>query len=81
MSGGAGAAACCASSQARPNRRAAELGTTLFGVLLFVALWVVGYAALTGPAWTSWLVGAFTVVVSQTVVRPFNRGPRRAAQN
>jgi VIT1/CCC1 family predicted Fe2+/Mn2+ transporter len=55
--------------------------TTAFGVLLFVAPWVVGYAGLTGAAWTSWLVGVIVVVVSQAVVRPFNRGPRRAIQH
>ena len=55
--------------------------TTAFGVLLFIAPWVVGYAGLTGPAWTSWVVGVLVVVVSQTVVRPFNRAPRHAIQH
>ena len=67
-------------SLARPNVSAAEWGTTLFGVLLFVAPWVVGYASLTGAAWTSWLVGAIVVAVSQTVVRASKRGPRHAIQ-
>jgi hypothetical protein len=68
-------------SLARPNVSAAVWATTAFGVLLFVAPWVVGYAGLIGPAWTSWLVGVLVVVVSQTVVRPFNRAPRRAIQH
>jgi hypothetical protein len=68
-------------SLARPNVDAAVWATTAFGVLLFVAPWVVGYAGLTGPAWTSWLVGVLVVVVSQTVVRPFYRAPRRAIQH
>lgn len=68
-------------SLARPNVSAAVWATTAFGVLLFVAPWVVGYAGLTGPAWTSWLVGVLVVVVSQTVVRPFYRAPRRAIQH
>jgi hypothetical protein len=68
-------------SLARPNVNAAVWATTAFGVLLFVAPWVVGYAGLTGPAWTSWLVGVPVVVVSQTVVRPFYRAPRRAIRH
>jgi hypothetical protein len=68
-------------SLARPKASAAVWATTAFGVLLFVAPWVVGYAGLTGAAWTSWLVGVIVVVVSQAVVRPFNRGPRRATQH
>jgi hypothetical protein len=68
-------------SLARPNVSAAVWATTAFGVLLFVAPWVVGYAGLTGPAWTSWLVGVLVVVVSQTVVRPFNRALRHAIQH
>ena len=68
-------------SLARPNVSAAVWATTAFGVLLFVAPWVVGYAGLTGPAWASWLVGVLVVVVSQTAVRPFNRVPRHAIQH
>ena len=68
-------------SLARPNVSAAEWGSTLIGVLLFVAPWVIGYAGLTGAAWTSWLVGAIVVVVSQTVVRASKLGPRRAIQH
>jgi hypothetical protein len=68
-------------SLARPNVTATEWGTTLFGVLLFVAPWVVGYTGLTGAAWTSWLVGAIVIVVSLTVVRGSNRGARHALQH
>ena len=68
-------------SLARPNVSAAVWATTAFGVLLFVAPWVVGYAGLTGPAWASWLVGVLVVVVSRTAVRPFNRVPRHAIQH
>jgi len=67
-------------SLARPNVTATEWATTLLGVLLFVAPWVVGYTALTGPAWTSWLVGVVVVVVSLTVVRASNRSSRPAIQ-
>jgi hypothetical protein len=68
-------------SLARPHARAAVWATTAFGVLLFVAPWVVGYAGLTGAAWTSWPMGVSVVMVSQTVMRPFNWRPRRAIQH
>ena len=68
-------------SLARPNLIAAEWATTLVGVLLFVAPWVVGYTGLTGAAWTSWLVGAVVVGVSLTEVRASNRGSRQAIQH
>ena len=69
-------------SLARPNVIAAEWGTTLLGVLLFVSPWVVGYTGLTGAAWTSWLVGVLVVVVSLTVVRASShRGSRQAIQH
>jgi hypothetical protein len=68
-------------SLARPDVATAVWATTAFGVLLFVAPWVVGYAGLTGPAWTSWLVGVLVVVVSQTVVGPFSGHSRRAFQH
>jgi hypothetical protein len=68
-------------SLARPNVTATEWATTLLGVLLFVAPWVVGYTGVTGAAWTSWLVGVTVVVVSLTAVRASNRGTRQAIQH
>src|ERR671921_1016325 len=35
----------------------------LFGVLLFVAPWVLSYTDRTGASWTSWVVGAIAVVL------------------
>jgi uncharacterized membrane protein HdeD (DUF308 family) len=40
-----------------------EYAHAAFGVLLFIAPWVLGYAELTAAAWTSWIVGAVTVAV------------------
>jgi hypothetical protein len=65
-------------SLARPDVLATQWASVLLGVLLFVAPWVVGYSGLTGPAWTSWVVGAVVVVVGLTVVRASNRGSRQA---
>jgi hypothetical protein len=67
-------------SLARPTLAAAVWVTTVLGVLLFLAPWVVGYAGLTGAAWTSWLVGALVVAVSLTVIRGERRGAGHATQ-
>jgi SPW repeat len=68
-------------SLARPNLIATEWATTLLGVLLFIAPWVVGYTGLTGAAWTSWIVGVVVVVVSLTVGRVGDRASRHAIQH
>lgn len=36
---------------------------TLFGILLFLAPWVMGYVPNTGQAWTSWVCGLVGVLV------------------
>jgi uncharacterized membrane protein HdeD (DUF308 family) len=42
---------------------ATEWLTVLFGVLLFVAPWVLTYTDRVGASWTSWVVGAIAVVL------------------
>jgi SPW repeat len=46
-----------------PALAAAEWLTALFGVVLFVAPWVLGYTDRVGASWTSWVVGAIAVVL------------------
>jgi len=68
-------------SLARPSVIVTEWATILFGVLLFIAPWVVGYTGDTGPAWTSWIVGVLVAAVSLTVVRSNHRRARQAMQH
>jgi SPW repeat len=68
-------------SLARPSVIATEWASILFGVLLFIAPWVVGYTGVTGPAWTSWIVGVIVAAVGLTVVRSSNRGSGQAMQH
>jgi hypothetical protein len=53
----------------------------LFGVLLFVAPWVLGYTELTGASWTSWVVGVVAVILGGTAVPPSLRAHRQAIQH
>ena len=59
------------------------IGSTraVLGVLLFIAPWVLGYSALAGASWTSWIGGIFAVVVGATALPSANAEHRLAAQH
>jgi hypothetical protein len=67
-------------SLALPGVVATEWLTVLFGVLLFVAPWVLTYTDRTGASWTSWVVGAIVVVLGGFSVPSSNRMHRQAIQ-
>ncbi|AHI00912.1 hypothetical protein KALB_7554 [Kutzneria albida DSM 43870] len=50
-------------SLAAPGMVAGEWIQLVLGVLLFIAPWVMGYTAMNGAAWTSWVGGVLTVVL------------------
>jgi hypothetical protein len=60
-----------------------EYGHAAFGVLLFIAPWVLGYADQTGAAWTSWVVGVIAFVVGLAAVPALRHigGGRAAPQH
>ena len=64
-------------SLALPGVVATEWLTILFGVLLFVAPWVLTYTERTGASWTSWVVGAIAVVLGGFSVPASNRFNRQ----
>jgi len=49
----------------------------VLGVLMIISPWVMGYTELTGIAWTSWVVGALTVIVG-AVALPVAQAAHRA---
>lgn len=49
----------------------------VLGVLMFVSPWVMSYTDLTGIAWSSWIIGALTVVVG-AVALPVAQAAHRA---
>ena len=65
-------------SLALPGVVATEWLTVLFGVLLFVAPWVLTYTDRVGASWTSWVVGAIAVVLGGFSVPASNRIHRQA---
>jgi SPW repeat len=71
-------AVTAAFSLAMPAVVATEWLTVLFGVLLFVAPWVLTYTDRVGASWTSWVVGAIAVGAGR-LHRPVERQPAAPA--
>jgi uncharacterized membrane protein HdeD (DUF308 family) len=78
---GALLAAAALVSLALPGVVATEALTVLFGVLLFVAPWVLTYTDHAAAAWTSWVVGAIAVVLAGSALPASNRAHRQAIQH
>jgi hypothetical protein len=67
-------------SLALPGVVATEWLAVLFGLLLFVAPWVLTYTDRTAASWTSWVVGAVAVVLGGFSVPASARIHRRVIQ-
>lgn len=50
-------------SLARPGLIYGEGVQVVLGALLFISPWVMSYTALSGAAWSSWIIGGLTVIV------------------
>jgi uncharacterized membrane protein HdeD (DUF308 family) len=68
-------------SLAMPGVVATEWLSVLFGVLLFVAPWVLTYTDRVGASWTSWVVGVVAVVLGGSAIPTSNRVHRQAIQH
>jgi uncharacterized membrane protein HdeD (DUF308 family) len=68
-------------SLAMPGVVATEWLTVLFGVLLFVAPWVLTYTDRTGASWTSWVVGVIAVLLGGSSIPASNRAHQQAIQH
>lgn len=64
-------------SLAAPGVVASEGVEIVLGVLLFIAPWVMGYTALTGASWFSWVIGALAVIVGATALPAANSAHAR----
>jgi uncharacterized membrane protein HdeD (DUF308 family) len=49
-------------SLAAPGQVYGEGIQIVLGVLMFVSPWVISYTEFTGISWTSWIIGALTVI-------------------
>lgn len=66
---------------AMPGIVATEWLTVLFGVLLFVAPWVLGYTDRVGASWTSWVIGVIAVALGGSAVPMSNRTHQQSMQH
>ena len=62
-----------------PGSVASEYVHGVLGVLLFIAPWVIGYTALVGASWTSWVAGVLIVVVAAAALPAANSAHRKVA--
>jgi uncharacterized membrane protein HdeD (DUF308 family) len=49
----------------------------VLGVLMFISPWVIGYTEFEGISWTSWIIGALTVIAG-AVALPMAQAASRA---
>jgi hypothetical protein len=55
---------------AMPGMPAAEWAQAVLAVLLLLAPWLGGFAAMTGAAWSAWIPGAVALVVTAFAIKP-----------
>ena len=66
---------------ANPDSRSGEWTEGALGALVFISPWVLGFAGLTMMAWSAWIVGVLTVVLSASVLFVDRSQQRMAAQH
>jgi uncharacterized membrane protein HdeD (DUF308 family) len=53
----------------------------VLGVLMFISPWVMTYTDFTGMAWTSWIIGALTVIAGAAALPAAQAAHRAAGQH
>jgi chromate transport protein ChrA len=66
-------------SYATPSGQWTEWAEVVIGVLVFLALWALGFSALTSIATSTWIAGILAVVLAASVLLG-ERGPARMAE-
>jgi uncharacterized membrane protein HdeD (DUF308 family) len=67
-------------SLAAPGQVYGEGIQIVLGVLMFISPWVMSYTDLNGISWTSWIIGALTVIAG-AVALPVAQAARQAGGN
>jgi uncharacterized membrane protein HdeD (DUF308 family) len=65
-------------SLAMPGIIYGEAVQIVLGVLMFISPWVIGYTAFNGISWSSWIIGALTVIAGG-VAFPVAQAAHKAA--
>lgn len=67
-------------SLAVPGSIISEWAHAVLGLLTFIAPWAVGYTNLSGPAWTSWIMGVIACVAGLWAVPASQQAHRQLAE-
>src|ERR1700754_1314333 len=70
---GIAAALVALASLYSPGAVGLEWTVAVLGVLAFISPWVLGFAAISGMAWTAWIVGVVWVVAGLLALPESNR--------
>ena len=65
-------------SLAMPGMVAGEAVQIVLGILMFISPWVMSYTDMAGIAWSSWIIGALTVVAGAAAL-PMAQAAHRTA--
>lgn len=68
-------------SLAMPGLVYGEAVQIVLGVLMFISPWVIGYTAFDGISWSSWIIGALTVIVGGLALPAAQAAHRMAGQH
>lgn len=68
-------------SLAMPGMVYGEGIQVVLGALAFISPWVMSYTDLTGAAWSSWIIGALTVIAGAAALPVANAASRTAGQH
>jgi uncharacterized membrane protein HdeD (DUF308 family) len=68
-------------SLAVPGMVYGEWVQIVLGVLMFISPWVIGYTDLSGISWSSWIIGALTVIVGGAALPAAQAASKAAGQH
>jgi uncharacterized membrane protein HdeD (DUF308 family) len=66
---------------ANPDNQTGEWIEGVLGVLVFISPWVLGFSGLTMLAWSAWVIGVLSVVVTASVLFAERSQPTITAQH
>ena len=68
-------------SLAMPGLVYGEAVQLVLGVLMFISPWVMSYSDLKGVSWTSWIIGALTVIAGGVAIPAAQAAHKAAGQH
>jgi uncharacterized membrane protein HdeD (DUF308 family) len=67
-------------SLAAPDMVFGEGVQIVLGALLFISPWIMGFSDMSGAAWTSWIIGALTLIAGALALPVANAGHHKMVE-